>query len=51
MTYTLSKNIQVGQRIKTAKGWRKINAVVGEGAMVKEGIVPFGSTIYGWKAT
>ncbi|MGR3179863.1 MAG: hypothetical protein ACUZ8E_17625 [Candidatus Anammoxibacter sp.] len=47
---TLSKNIEKGQRIKIASGWRKIKAVTNVGAVVNGGLVPFGSTILGWKA-
>ena len=49
MTFKLGKNIMVGQRIKTQFGWRKIKSVSSEGALVKEGLVTFGSNILGWK--
>jgi len=46
MTFKLGKNIQIGQKIKTSLGWRKIKDVTSDGAVVKEGL----STVYGWKA-
>ena len=49
MTFRLSSTIAVGQKIKTAHGWRKVTAVTTEGAQVKEGIVKFGDVFYGWK--
>ena len=50
MTFTLGTNIKVGQKIKTGYGWRKVKKIVNDGALVKEGFIKFGSTIYGWKA-
>jgi len=50
MTFKLGKNIQIGQKIKTSLGWRKIKNVTSDGAVVKEGLIKFGSTVYGWKA-
>ena len=50
MTFTLSKTIQTGQRIKTTKGWRKVKEVTDTGAVVKDGLVKFGDTVFGWKA-
>jgi hypothetical protein len=50
MTFTLGNNIQAGQKIKTSNGWRKVKYVTDNGAQIKEGIIPFGATIYGWKA-
>ena len=49
MRFTLGTNVQAGQKIKTEKGWRKIKSVNGSGAVVKEGLIEFGSIIYGWK--
>ena len=49
MTFTLGENIKANQKIKTAEGWRKIKEVTKAGAIVKEGLVLFGSTVYGWK--
>lgn len=48
MTYKLGTNVCVGQKIKTAQGWRKIKEVTNSGAVVKEGIINFGEVIYGW---
>lgn len=50
MTFKLGRNIKVGQKIKTADGWRKVKEVTEKGAIVKGDLVPFGSTVYGWKA-
>lgn len=50
MLFTLSTSVEKGQRIRTTSGWRKIKSVSDEGALIKEGLVPFGSTIFGWKA-
>lgn len=49
MIFKLGTNIQVGHQIKTANGWRKVIEITEEGAKVKEGIVKFGETVYGWK--
>ncbi len=49
MSFVLGKNIQVGQKIKTQKGWRKVREVTEKGARVTEGIIEFGSVVYGWK--
>jgi hypothetical protein len=50
MTFKLGTNIQEGQKIKTQWGWRKVLGVTDEGAKVKEGVVKFGETVFGWKA-
>ena len=50
MNFKLGKNIEVGQKIKTSNGWRKILAVLGEGAVLKDETVKFGATVYGWKS-
>jgi hypothetical protein len=50
MTFTLGNNIQAGQKIKTSNGWRKVKSVTDDGVEVKEGVIPFGATIHGWKA-
>lgn len=50
MTLTLGKNIEAGQRIRTTLGWRKIKSVSDKGALVKEGLIPFGAKIWGWKS-
>ncbi len=50
MTYKLGKNIQVGQKIKTNAGWRKVLKVTEDGAVVKEGLIEFRQTVYGWKS-
>ena len=50
MSFKLGRNIKTGQKILTPSGWRKILEVTETGARVKEGIVKFGETIYGWKA-
>jgi len=49
MTFKLGTNIKDGQKIKTKAGWRKVEEVTEDGAIVKEGIVLFGATVYGWK--
>ena len=51
MRFKLGTNIQAGQKIKTGDGWRKIKEVTDDGAIVKEGLIHFGNTIYGWKAS
>lgn len=51
MRFTLGKNVEAGQRIRTTFGWRKIKSISDDGALVKEGLIPFGATIWGWKAT
>ena len=48
MNYKLGTNIQVGQKIKTSNGWRKVLRVTDSGVTVKEGIISFGEIIYGW---
>ena len=50
MTFKLGTNIKAGQKIKTKAGWRKVEEVTEDGAIVKEGIVLFGATVYGWKS-
>lgn len=50
MTFTLSKSIKVGQKIKTDSGWRKVKEVTDDGVIVKEGLIKFGSRVFGWKA-
>ena len=49
MAFKLGKNIQVGQKIKTKTGWRKVLEVNGKGVIIKEGLIEFGQTVYGWK--
>ncbi len=49
MTFKLGTNIEAGQKIKTRFGWRKVLSVTETGAMVKEGLIEFGETVYGWK--
>lgn len=49
MTFKLGKNIQVGQKVKTLQGWRKVLEVTEGGVVVKEGLIAFGQTIYGWR--
>ena len=51
MTFTLSESIKEGQKIKTSKGWRKVKKVEIDGVVIKEGLIAFGSIIYGWKAS
>jgi len=51
MTFKLSTNIQAGQKIKTRNGWRKVKEVTQEGAVVKEGVILFGETVFGWKSS
>ena len=50
MNMVLGTNIEAGQKIRTAWGWRKIQSVTSEGAVVKEGLVKFGEPVFGWKA-
>ena len=50
MVFRLGKNIKVGQKIRTASGWRKVLSVTDEGAKTKDGVIKFGETVYGWKA-
>jgi len=49
MQFKLSKSIQVGQKIQTADGWFKVLKVTDKGVEIKTGVVPFNTTIYGWK--
>ena len=49
MKLKLGKSIEVGQKIKTNHGWRKILKVNKDGATVKEELIKFGQEIYGWK--
>ena len=51
MDLVLGENILVGQKIKTALGWRKVKQVTDEGAVVKEGVVKFGAPVFGWKSS
>lgn len=48
-SFVLGPDIQAGQKIKTDKGWRKVKEVTKDGALVKEGLIKFGATVYGWK--
>ena len=48
--FKLSRTIKTGHQIKTLKGWRKVQSVTEAGAMVQEGLILFGDTVYGWKA-
>lgn len=50
MRFKLGTNIKAGQQIKTKNGWRKVLSVTDEGAEVKDGLIKFGDTIFGWKA-
>lgn len=50
MRLTLGKNILPGQRIRTTNGWRKVKEVNEDGALVSDGLIKFGETIWGWKA-
>ena len=50
MNFTLSTTVKAGQKIKTANGWRKVKEITDDGAVVKEGLIRFGDTVYGWKA-
>lgn len=49
MKFKLGKNIKVGQKIKTSKGWRKVLEVREDGVFVKESFIYFGSEVFGWK--
>ena len=51
MTMVLGKNILVGMRIKTRHGWRKVKQVTDDGVVVKEGVVKFGTPVFGWKSS
>ena len=50
MTFKLSTSIEVGHKIKTGKGWRKVIEVNEEGAKTKDELIKFGDTVYGCKA-
>ena len=50
MNFKLGSTIKVGHQIKTAKGWRKVLSVTSEGAMTSDGLVTFGTMVFGWKA-
>ena len=49
MTFKLGINIKPGHKIKTENGWRTVLQVTKNGAIVKEGLIEFGKTVYGWK--
>ena len=49
MQFKLGKNIEVGQKIRVGRYWRKIKKVTEEGVFVKDSFIPFGSTVYGWR--
>lgn len=49
MIFKLGKNIQVGHKIKTSHGWRKVLSISDKGAQVKEGDIKYGDTVYGWR--
>lgn len=49
MDFKLGNTIKADQKIKTIAGWRKIVSVKKDGVIVKEGLIKFGETIYGWK--
>ena len=51
MTFKLGENIKVGHKIKTLNGWRKVKDVTDKGAIVKEGLIEFGSTVFGFKSS
>lgn len=48
---SLGRNILVGQKIKTSLGWRIVKQVTDEGVVVKEGVVKFGTPVFGWKSS
>ena len=50
MTFKLGRSIQVGQKIKTSNGWRTVLKMDERGAIVKEGLIEYGQTVYGWKS-
>lgn len=50
MDMTLGKSIAKGQKIRTYSGWRTVLEVTEDGARLKEGVLEFGQTIFGWKA-
>ena len=51
MIFKLSKSIQKGQKIKTNRGWRKVLETSNDGAIVKEGLIKYGDTVYGWRSS
>jgi hypothetical protein len=50
MNFKLGTTIKIGHQIKTYKGWRKVLSVTDEGAITTDGLVKFGTMVYGWKA-
>jgi len=50
MTFKLGKNIKIGQKIKTKKGWRKIKEVTEKGVIFSDGELKFNDTVFGWKS-
>jgi len=50
MIFKLGRNIKEGQKIKTRNGWRKVRVVYWKGVIIKEGLIKFGETIYGWRS-
>ena len=49
MTFKLSSSVQVGNKIKTNSGWRKVKSVLIDRVTLSDGFVMFGETIYGFK--
>jgi len=49
VTFKLGKTVAIGQKIKTANGWRKVLDITDVGVLTKDGVTAFGDTIYGWK--
>ena len=50
MNLKLGTNIEVGQKIKTSKGWYEVLEVTDEGVITKDGLVRFGEPVEGWPA-
>lgn len=49
MTFTLSNNVKIGEKIKTSSGWEKITCISKTGIETKSRTVNFGDIVYGWK--
>ena len=49
MLFTLSSSVVKGNKINTTFGWRVVKEVTDEGAIIKEGLIKFGTRISGWK--
>ena len=51
MTFKLGKNIQIGHKIKTTDGWKKVTNKNDAGVVLTGGKeIKFGERVFGWKS-